>query len=73
MDIVEQRQVPGPSSKSAVAPVASEQQSQLKFLLTRQLQYKQAAVEAKKRGDLETAKHMLINSKASVSVLVDCV
>uniref|UniRef100_A0A914DIC7 C2 domain-containing protein n=1 Tax=Acrobeloides nanus TaxID=290746 RepID=A0A914DIC7_9BILA len=59
----EQRQVPGPSSKAAAAPVASEQQNQLKFLLTRQLQYKQAAVDAKKRGDLETAKLMLINSK----------
>lgn len=48
----------GPSTRTS-----SEQQSQLQLLVTRQLQYKQAAVDAKKRGDLETAKQMLIYSK----------
>lgn len=37
----------------------SKQEQELKFLVDRQHQFKMAALAAKKRGDLATAKHLL--------------
>ncbi|KAK0425709.1 hypothetical protein QR680_009332 [Steinernema hermaphroditum] len=41
----------------------SRQQNQLQFLLTRQKQFKDAAILAKKRGDVITAKKYLLSAK----------
>lgn len=47
------------------------EKNQLRFLLTRQQQFKEAALAAKKSGNLQLAKEMLLNSKVSVFLYRD--
>jgi hypothetical protein len=47
----------------------SKQEAQLRFLLERQQKFKEAAVTAKKKGDLESAMSFLRQSKVNCSLL----
>ncbi|CAI2298875.1 unnamed protein product [Caenorhabditis sp. 36 PRJEB53466] len=60
-------QRPAPAQVGPLAPSGQEGKSrnsaQLEFLLQRQAQFKQAAIHAKSRGDVETAKKYLLEMK----------
>lgn len=60
-------QRPAPSQVGPLAPSGVEGKSrnsaQLEFLLQRQAQFKQAAIHAKSKGDVETAKKYLLEAK----------
>lgn len=65
-------QEPLPEVGSFAAPEPSisgrqlRQKHQLDFLLKRQLQFKEAALAAKKKGDITTAKKFLLAAKVSL-------
>jgi coiled-coil and C2 domain-containing protein 1 len=48
------------------------ERNQLRFLLTRQQQFKEAALAAKKAGNIEKAKEMLLNSKKLEPMINAC-
>jgi coiled-coil and C2 domain-containing protein 1 len=50
----------------------SAERDQLRFLLTRQQQFKEAALAFKKAGNLEKAKEMLMNSKKLEPMIQSC-
>jgi hypothetical protein len=59
-----------PTSASGPSPpkvARSRQEEQLEFLLHRQQQFKEAALLAKKRGDIEGAKKFLLQAKVRTS------
>ncbi|CAB3248173.1 unnamed protein product [Arctia plantaginis] len=60
---------PTPSPRPAPRPAASRHDKQLAYLLLRQKQFKEAALKAKKRGDLETAREYLRAAKGFDSVI----
>uniref|UniRef100_A0A915Q3H4 DM14 domain-containing protein n=1 Tax=Setaria digitata TaxID=48799 RepID=A0A915Q3H4_9BILA len=51
------------AAESSVSGRQSRQKQQLDFLLKRQLQFKQAAITAKKKGDVTAAKKFLLTAK----------
>uniref|UniRef100_A0A0R3RRE9 C2 domain-containing protein n=1 Tax=Elaeophora elaphi TaxID=1147741 RepID=A0A0R3RRE9_9BILA len=54
---------PFAAAESSISGRQSRQKQQLEFLLKRQLQFKEAAIAAKKKGDMTTAKKFLLVAK----------
>ena len=57
--------------KAGNAQPASRNQKELQFLLNRQKEFKMAALQAKKDGDIENAKDYLRKAKVS-AIFNDC-
>ncbi|KAM3720361.1 Coiled-coil and C2 domain-containing protein 1-like [Dirofilaria immitis] len=72
--VMSRRPLPEVGPFSAPEPSISGRQSrqkqQLDFLLKRQLQFKQAAIAAKKKGDMITAKKFLLDAKGFDKMIV---